>query len=750
MRPLLRDPRAHIAIAIVLTLGVAGAIFKLQLTTAETIAISLGVGAAVYFALRWLFRSPIAIPPFASDEVGILLDLPYGAPALEGTIRRIAADTPLARFLKTRIVREPLNWPENARDQRQRARELRDATKAQCLIRLDARGESSFVVLGGPPLTSKSEPFVFYAEIYDWPLSSGGPEHVARFTVAYALYLKEFYKEAIEAAPSKTTEGLYLSGSAVLRGGNPAYAVDDFIAVTTQWDRRLYPDLWARAARNLGIACLRTGELPRAITAFSAALEMRSRVAYPSGWAYTSNNLAVAYYAQGHRERALQLLAEARDALLESNHPDHAEIVAKNIAAFTAAAPAEPSTLPAEVDRARRQIRELIGLPDGPFVRPGLRIAHRLVHASSVSGDFYHIIPRHDGSVGITLVDVEGHGLAASATAVAIDKALSRPGADWGLGGAREQLLAADSFVDEELGHLGLAVCMNFLEVDPYAHRARYAGAGMPFPLLFRYRQPQPETLTAVGMYVGSGYRRTHVSPAETEAALAEGDLILVFTDGIPEARDPRGRVFGHNGIVAAVLAAGFDSPEAVADSVLDSARLHTGRDQPDDDQAILVIQVGSPPASAPLAGVAAFSEIRVAPPARAFELLNSEDLPVAVFGPFKQAFFEWAALQLDDETRRFEAWSAIVEAVQNACRFGSDPGDVIRIDLMPASPGIEVVVSQPKRWPDWDLALGARRTDRTLRETHVGTLIMLLMATSVWAADYGRRVHMRFAPRLP
>jgi anti-sigma regulatory factor (Ser/Thr protein kinase) len=218
-----------------------------------------------------------------------------------------------------------------------------------------------------------------------------------------------------------------------------------------------------------------------------------------------------------------------------------------------------------------------------------------------------------------------------------------------------------------------------------------------------------------------------------------------MFTDGITEARDRRGRVFGQNGITAAVIGANRESPEAVADAVLAAALQHGGLDQPEDDQALLVIQIGTP-AQVLADGLPTLSQVEIGPGVLAFELTNASDSG-QYLGSLRNALMTWAAPHLPPERRRQEVWSALVEAIQNALRYGCGPGEVIGIEFRPSVPfpGVEIVVSQPKRWEDWDISLGARRPSQELTPRGVGTLTMLRLASEVTVSDQGRRVHLRF-----
>jgi anti-sigma regulatory factor (Ser/Thr protein kinase)/tetratricopeptide (TPR) repeat protein len=680
---------------------------------------------------------------YSAEDMGVLIDWPLVNVGIREAILQSAAQTPLANFVRVGRYDLPGELPEDRVQRREAVVQLRQTTNAVLVLQLDPHSGVRLFVLSGPGIVSRQTPSLFYAELYDWLLASRDADYVGKFVVAYCLYRREFYEEAEQAiADSTTPECVFLRACSKLRRGVLQSARDGF---TNSWDRRLYGDRWARAMHNRGITYLQEGLASEAIPDFLSALELRRRDTNPQGFAYTTNNLAVAFAQRREQEKARQLLNDAREALLADGLSADAAVVAANLSRIDTQ---RPSLLPDEIVRARAQIRELIGIPDGPFVRRDIRIAHRLIQATSISGDFYRIIPRQDGSVGILLVDVEGHGLVASANALALERALFRAGRNWGTGEARQQLLLADGYIEDELGHVDMAVCMSFLEVDPYGKRIRYAAAGMPFPLLFRPFQSQPETIHAVGMYVGAGYRRTEVYPASAEAQIEDGDVVVLFTDGIPEAMDARGRLFGQDGITAAVFRAGFESAEGIADSIITGVKAHAGSDQPEDDQAVLVIQIGEAPAPR-RTGVSTFSVLEGLSKL-SFELLNAQDSGLFATTSLKDRLISWANIQLGSEERALEAWNATWEAVQNAIKHGSKAGDVIRIDLKPVQSGIMIMVTQPQRWTDWDLELGSRRPTMELAPTGgVGTLVILRLSDQVSVTENGRCVQMTFTRRI-
>ena len=190
--------------------------------------------------------------------------------------------------------------------------------------------------------------------------------------------------------------------------------------------------------------------------------------------------------------------------------------------------------------------------------------------------------------------------LVASQTAQDLHRLLTDSSLNWGLGEPREQLRIADRRVSEEFGDRKISATMCFAEIDPVNKVIRFANAGMPYPLLFRRGESQPEVLRAAGFYVGDGYSRFPAQPDRAEVSVSEGDLLVLFSDGIPEAANLLGRTFGQLGVINAFeLASSFD-PEEVADAILGEVSRHSSLDAPADDQSLLVVRIGEPPSEPP------------------------------------------------------------------------------------------------------------------------------------------------------
>jgi HEAT repeat protein len=415
----------------------------------------------------------------------------------------------------------------------------------------------------------------------------------------------------------------------------------------------------------------------------------------------------------------------------------------------------------AEVVTAARQVEDL--LPRGnPYRRPGVCIGHCWRQASTVSGDFYDFLPRPDGSLAIYAVDVEGHGLAASLQAGGLSKALNS--AKWGQGEAHQELRRADELVrtNASFQKEDAAFCMNFTEIDPGRHELRHANAGMPFPLLFRRGATQPEILQAAGVYVGAGYGEYPIEPRQAVTRFEEGDLLVIVSDGIVEARDEKGNLFGTEGLTAAILANRDRDPAAIAEEVVRAAARHAGKPTPEDDQLVLIV-VGTP--------LVVEEEPKMTPNRQRQTYLPGTPgelpAPSAVFQIADAAAEqnEVVLLQIEarvrgcglvNDQRCDQVWVTVYEAVQNALRYGADSlngSGEVHIWILPLDRNgwLYVVVRQPRPWEDWERYLGpARKLDVDAGDFLLGgTVILLWLADHVGVSDGGRRIDLHFSPAV-
>jgi PAS domain S-box-containing protein len=170
-----------------------------------------------------------------------------------------------------------------------------------------------------------------------------------------------------------------------------------------------------------------------------------------------------------------------------------------------------------------------------PSVKGPLRLSHlyrSATEAARVGGDFYDVFQLKDENMAVLIGDVSGHGIQAARTATLVRdvvQAFAHQSLDPHTVLARVNSLLVDKalpgFVTAFFGLL-----------DPRTGEFRYASAGHPSPYL---RRSSGEIQT-----LGDGSLPVGVIPDITwdtdEAALQVGDTLLLYTDGVVEARRDR------------------------------------------------------------------------------------------------------------------------------------------------------------------------------------------------------------------
>ncbi|MEU8637210.1 SpoIIE family protein phosphatase [Amycolatopsis sp. NPDC048633] len=188
-----------------------------------------------------------------------------------------------------------------------------------------------------------------------------------------------------------------------------------------------------------------------------------------------------------------------------------------------------------ERNRLTLQLQHAIMPPaTGPIDMPGLRAAVRYRPAEKehlVGGDWYDAVALPTGEVLLCVGDVAGHGIDAATGMVSLRNAL-RGLAATGAGPA--QLLTWLNLVAYHLTDHVTATAVAAV-YDPATRKLRWARAGH-LPPIVRHRDGGATTLPLLrGSLLGAVRDVTY---QEEELQLGEGDILLIYTDGLIERRD--------------------------------------------------------------------------------------------------------------------------------------------------------------------------------------------------------------------
>lgn len=233
--------------------------------------------------------------------------------------------------------------------------------------------------------------------------------------------------------------------------------------------------------------------------------------------------------------------------------------------------------------RIAREVQSRLLPEQSPRVR-GYDIAGVCLPTYQIGGDSFDYISRADGKVGVFVADVSGKGVPAALIMAAF-----------------RALLRAYARRESDLAHLARRVNRQLLEstakrdfvsclygiLDPIAASFTYVNCGHNPPLLVR-AGGTAEALGNGNLILGI-FEDARFTTGEI--GLAEGDALILYTDGVVECEDATGGAFGLERLASVVRRSGPTSALQVTSAIVQEAQALRGTEHFEDDFTLVVIK---------------------------------------------------------------------------------------------------------------------------------------------------------------
>jgi len=247
-----------------------------------------------------------------------------------------------------------------------------------------------------------------------------------------------------------------------------------------------------------------------------------------------------------------------------------------------------------ERDLAQQRLRQELALahdlqlkllPSPAVLQGDAEVAARCYPADSVGGDFYTFTRLGRGRVGVMLGDVASHGFSA---ALVMALVISAAGIHAAASVTPDETLSALlESLGAELTSTEMYFSVFYGVLDPLTGRLSYANAGHPYA----FRVPRfgdPERLEATAPPLGLA---TVGSIHQRQLPwFLDHDLLVLWTDGLVDARNAAGEPFGEQRLLACVCERRTESPETIVQAVLEEADAFGA--QPTDDRTLLIMRI--------------------------------------------------------------------------------------------------------------------------------------------------------------
>ncbi len=229
-------------------------------------------------------------------------------------------------------------------------------------------------------------------------------------------------------------------------------------------------------------------------------------------------------------------------------------------------------------------------LPQTTPQMPGLDIYGRVQPARQIGGDFFHYFLPQADKFGVAVGDVSGKGIPAAmfmaVATTAIDAQISQSA---GPGNLLNNLqLVLYNRLQENKMNMGLQVAL-FSLAPAQSITMTLASAGMISPIMTS--ENGSKLLLVGGLPLGSPVE--NLVYRETEIFLTPGTSIIFTSDGIVEARNSAGELFGFERLETTVNEiARAGQSKFIADYIINQAIEFTGTAEQNDDMTVVVIRI--------------------------------------------------------------------------------------------------------------------------------------------------------------
>jgi sigma-B regulation protein RsbU (phosphoserine phosphatase) len=213
-----------------------------------------------------------------------------------------------------------------------------------------------------------------------------------------------------------------------------------------------------------------------------------------------------------------------------------------------------------------------------------LELAAKFAPARAIGGDLYDFIPYSLSRLGIVIGDVSGKG-APAAIYAALVSGILRSHAPIEPGPA--EMLSAVNLSLAERRIEAQFVSLIYAVWDDQHRTLLVANSGLPRPVLVH--EGKNNVIEATGLPLGLF---DDASYDEFRFKMKPGDMFVFFSDGILDARNRQGELFGRGRVEKIIAECGAQSADCVVNSLFKAVAEHSAGVETFDDQTVLAIKV--------------------------------------------------------------------------------------------------------------------------------------------------------------
>ncbi len=207
---------------------------------------------------------------------------------------------------------------------------------------------------------------------------------------------------------------------------------------------------------------------------------------------------------------------------------------------------------------------------------PGYEVAATMLPAEEVGGDYYDVIQTRQGELWVSIGDVSGHGVESGLimmmtqtsvyTAVSNERALQ----------PSRMLEMVNGVLIENISRLGTDRYMSILALSLRGDELVFSGKHQDI-LVYRRALGTVEVVTTTGTWLGV-LADLRGRLKDQRLTLSEGDVVLLFTDGVTEATNSAGQMYGEKQLERALRQNASLDVEVIVQNISNEVQGHMAR----------------------------------------------------------------------------------------------------------------------------------------------------------------------------
>ena len=241
------------------------------------------------------------------------------------------------------------------------------------------------------------------------------------------------------------------------------------------------------------------------------------------------------------------------------------------------------------LDLAKEVQQNLLPGKDPQF--PGLDIAGISIYCDETGGDYFDFfdnVGANANNYGVVIGDVSGHGIP-SALLMASARAFLRQRSALS-GSIADMVSDVNCQLTRDVEDTGRFITLFYLLIDRVNHRLSWVRAGHEPAVLYDPAADRFEELSGKGMALGIEENWQYTG--ENRAELAVGQIILLSTDGLWEARNTRDEMFGKQAIYEIIRKHSDDTAAKIQDAILAELNRFQQGVEAADDVTLIIIKI--------------------------------------------------------------------------------------------------------------------------------------------------------------